>query len=61
MTYDSRPIIDRSPRFKNAWIAAGHSMLGLTLAPATGKLIAEMMSDRPPHVDAGPYSLSRFN
>jgi len=39
MTYDSLPIIDRSPAMENVFIAAGHNMLGLTLCTATGKLI----------------------
>ncbi len=41
MTYDSLPIIDRSPKYENVMIAAGHNMLGLSMAPATGKLVAE--------------------
>lgn len=60
MTYDSQPIIDRSPTMSNLWIAAGHNMLGLSMAPATGRLIAELVTDRPTSVDAGPYSLQRF-
>lgn len=60
MTYDSRPIIDRSRRLSNAWVAAGHSMLGLTLAPATGKLLAELITGQKPHVDPAPYSAARF-
>ena len=42
MTSDSLPIIDRSPAFDNVFIAAGHNMLGLSMAPATGKLVAEL-------------------
>lgn len=60
MTYDSRPIIDRSPAWQNVWIAAGHNMLGLSMSPATGRLVAEMINDQPPHVDAKPYSATRF-
>jgi D-amino-acid dehydrogenase len=60
MTYDGKPIIDRSPARENVWIAAGHNMLGLSMAPATGKLIAELLDDRPPHVDPTPYAASRF-
>jgi D-amino-acid dehydrogenase len=60
MTWDSLPIIDRSPRLRNAWVAAGHSMLGLTLAPATGRLIAELVGERAPHVDPAPYAIRRF-
>lgn len=60
MTTDSRPIIDRSPAYDNVWIAAGHNMLGLSMAPATGKLIAEMLGKRTPHIDPEPYSARRF-
>jgi D-amino-acid dehydrogenase len=60
MTFDSKPIIDRSPRLSNVVIAAGHNMLGLSMSPATGKLVAEMLGSRPTHLDAAPYSVKRF-
>jgi D-amino-acid dehydrogenase len=59
MTTDGLPFIDRSPAWKNVYIAAGHNMLGLTMAPVTGKLIAEMVSGAPPHIDPGPYAVGR--
>ena len=55
MTYDGKPIIDRSLALENVCIAAGHNMLGLSMAPATGKLIAEMLSGFPAHIDPAPY------
>lgn len=60
MTYDSLPVIDRSPRWGNVWMAAGHNMLGLSMATATGRLVAELLADRPPHIDPRPYSAGRF-
>jgi D-amino-acid dehydrogenase len=60
MTYDSLPIIDRSPRYDNVFIAAGHNMLGLSMAPATGKLVAELVNGSTPHVDPTPYRVGRF-
>ncbi|MEO8269648.1 MAG: FAD-binding oxidoreductase, partial [Aureliella sp.] len=60
MTYDSLPIIDRTPRWGNAWLATGHNMLGLSMAPATGRLVAEMIQGNAPHIDPSPYSVSRF-
>jgi len=60
MTYDGKPIIDRSPAMDNVYIAAGHNMLGISMAPATGKLIAELVSGAEPHIDLGPYSVRRF-
>ncbi|MEX0729045.1 MAG: FAD-dependent oxidoreductase [Planctomycetaceae bacterium] len=60
MTYDSLPIIDRVPHFKNVWIAAGHNMLGLSMAPATGRLLRELVEGKPPHIDPRPYRAGRF-
>ena len=60
MTYDGKPVIDRSPAMSNVVIAAGHNMLGLSMAPATGKLVAELLSGRLPHVEPSPYRVSRF-
>jgi D-amino-acid dehydrogenase len=60
MTPDGLPVIDRSPRLANVLIAAGHNMLGLSMAPATGKLVAELLSGQPGHIDPAPYALKRF-
>ena len=60
MTYDGKPIIDRSPAYENVLIAAGHNMLGLSMAPATGRLVADLLTGRPPIVDPNPYSVKRF-
>lgn len=60
MTTDSRPIIDRSPALANVFIAAGHNMLGLSMAPGTGKLVAEMVAGQTPHLDPTPFRATRF-
>lgn len=60
MTWDSLPIIGRVPKLQNVWLATGHNMLGLSLATATGKLIAELIEGRVPHVDPAAYSPERF-
>jgi D-amino-acid dehydrogenase len=60
MTWDSLPIIGRVPALDNALLATGHNMLGLTLAPATGKLIAELIDEREPHIAIEAFSPSRF-
>lgn len=59
MTTDGIPFIDRSPRFSNVWLAAGHSMLGISMGTGTGKLIAEMISGQKPHLDVTPYRVRR--
>lgn len=60
MTYDSLPIIDRSPIMENVLIAAGHNMIGLSMSTGTGKLVAELAAGRPPHLDLKPFAVTRF-
>jgi D-amino-acid dehydrogenase len=60
MTPDGKPVIDRAPAMSNVVIAAGHNMLGLSMAPATGKLVAELVSGAEPHVDPAPFAVRRF-
>ncbi len=60
MSADGVPVIDRSPAMNNVLIATGHSMLGVSMSPSTGKLVAEIISGIEPHLDPQPYRLSRF-
>jgi len=60
MTFDGLPVIDRSPIMGNVLIAAGHNMLGLSMATATGKLVSEMLGAGTPHINPTPYGLKRF-
>jgi D-amino-acid dehydrogenase len=59
MTPDGLPFIGLLPAFDNVYLAAGHGMLGVSMSPATGKLVAEMMTGQTPHVDPAPYAVSR--
>ena len=59
MTCDGLPYIDRTPRFRNVWVAAGHNMLGLSMGTATGKLISELVTGATPHIDPSPYRIRR--
>jgi D-amino-acid dehydrogenase len=61
MTWDSLPIIGAVPNLCNAYLATGHNMLGLSLSTATGRLIAELIREVPPHIDPAPFSPRRFN
>ena len=61
MTWDSLPIVGRVPGLSNALLAAGHNMLGLTLAPVTGKIIADFVCERPSSLPVGALSPARFS
>jgi D-amino-acid dehydrogenase len=57
---DSRPVIGRAPGQADLWLAYGHAHWGLTLGPATGRLVAEMMTGATPFCDPAPYAAERF-
>lgn len=58
---DSRPVISHAPGRAGLWLAIGHAHWGLTLGPATGRMIAEMMAGEPPFCDPAPYRAARFS
>ena len=59
MTPSGLPIIDRSRRYENVWLAAGHGMLGLSMATGTARLLRERMTGESPHIDPVPYGARR--
>lgn len=59
-TVDMKPIIGRAPRHASLWLAIGHGHQGLTLGPATGRLLAEMMTGETPFIDPLPFAVERF-
>lgn len=60
MTYDGLPCIGPATKMNNLFIAAGHGMLGVSMAPGTGRLLAEQIAGETPHIDPAPYSPDRF-
>lgn len=59
-TPDGLPIISRVKKFDNLIVAAGHAMLGMSLAPITGKLVSQLTLDEKPDLDISPFAESRF-
>ncbi|WP_425129255.1 NAD(P)/FAD-dependent oxidoreductase [Burkholderia multivorans] len=57
---DTKPIIDRSKRLPNVYMAFGHGQLGLTLGATTGRLIADLAAGRPTRQNLAPFSAYRF-
>jgi D-amino-acid dehydrogenase len=58
---DSLPCIGEIPGYSNLYAAFGHSHYGLGMAPATGRIIAELLSGSRPSVDLSPYRVERFS
>jgi D-amino-acid dehydrogenase len=57
---DMLPVIGKAPRHAGLWFDFGHQHHGLTLGPATGRLLAEMMTGETPFADPRPFAVERF-
>jgi D-amino-acid dehydrogenase len=57
---DGLPYMGRSGRFDNLTVATGHGMMGLSLAPITGQLTAEVISGEAPSIDISLLSPDRY-
>jgi D-amino-acid dehydrogenase len=51
------PLIGAS-RYRNLFVNTGHGTLGWTMACGSGRLIADIVSGRPPEIDAEGYALT---
>lgn len=58
---DGLPYIGRSKRWSNLIVATGHSMMGLSLGPATGKVVSDLIQGVPPAVDLSLFDPERYN
>ena len=59
VTPDGLPYIGRVSHWKNLSLATGHAMMGWSLGPATGKLIAEIVGEQRASLDLTPFSPGR--
>ncbi len=58
---DGVPIIGPAPRLKNVVLATGHAMMGMSLGPATGLLVSQLLQGKGTEVDLRPASPARFS
>jgi D-amino-acid dehydrogenase len=58
---DGLPYIGRFARYSNLCMAAGHAMLGISLAPITGQLVAQVVSAERPRIALEPLSPQRYS
>ncbi len=58
---DGLPYIGRSQKLSNLVVSGGHGMMGLSLAPVTGKLVAELIDEAKLSVEIANYQVDRFN
>lgn len=55
MTANGLPFIGALDRSRRLFVAAGHNMLGVTLAPGTGRAVAQLITGGDPGVDLTPF------
>jgi D-hydroxyproline dehydrogenase subunit beta len=59
-TPDKLPMIGPSIVSDRIWLATGHEGLGITTSLGTGRLLADLLLDRPTAIPAEPFAPSRF-
>lgn len=57
---DGLPYIGRTTHFDNVILATGHGMMGLSLGPATGKLVSELVTGSVTSMEIGGFGVERF-
>lgn len=56
---DGLPYIGASEKFDNLIVATGHGMMGLSLGPATGLLVSQIIAAQPTELKLAPFAVSR--
>jgi len=56
---DSLPVIGRIPAHRDVLLCFGHQHLGLTMGPVSGRIVADIVAERPPPVDITPFRVDR--
>jgi D-amino-acid dehydrogenase len=57
---DGLPYLGTVPTHSNLIVATGHAMMGLSLAPITGKLVHQLISGQAPSLDLSALRPDRF-
>ena len=58
---DGLPYVGRTSRAANFLVATGHAMMGVSLAPITGKLLAQLIAGEQPRIDLSLVSPDRYH
>jgi D-amino-acid dehydrogenase len=58
---DMKPVIGAAGNHDHLWFAFGHGHQGFTLGPITGRIVEELIHNKPLSVDVNPFSAQRFS
>ena len=59
-TPDGLPFLGRPRAYDNLIIAAGHAMIGISLAPITDRLVSQLVARETPEIDLALLNVERF-
>jgi len=59
MTPDGTPVVGATP-VHQLFTNTGHGTLGWTMAAGSGRLIADLVSDRKPDIDPDGFGIDRY-
>lgn len=59
-TPDGLPYVGKPKKWHRAVIAAGHAMMGMSMGPITGELVADIVEGKSPRFDLGLLDPNRF-
>ncbi len=57
---DLVPVIDEVPELKGFWIATGFSGHGFGIGPAIGRILSDLLQNRPPRHELSRFRFNRF-
>jgi glycine oxidase len=60
-TADGLPVVDRVPGCENLWVATGHHRNGVLLAPITGLLLAQWLTEGAVADELAPLRADRWS
>jgi len=58
---DGLPYIGFAPNFSNVLVNSGHSMMGISLAPASGKIVAELHQQKDTTMEIAGFEVGRYS
>jgi len=59
-TPDSLPFLGRAEPYRNLTVCCGHGHIGMGLAPASGELVAQIVTGQRPDTDVAPFRVDRY-
>ncbi len=57
---DGLPYVGAVPGKENVFVATGHAMMGLSLGPVTGEIVASLVEGEAPVIEVGRLAVGRF-